>query len=386
MKTPCRIRGLALAAATLLFSPSAFSQAFTSGSTGSDGALDVTANTVLPKRPSGVFNYTTIRVRANRTLTFERNDANTPIHLLATGNVLIEGIVNVSGEIGGTLNGGLGGPGGFDGGRPGIAGAAPGAGYGPGGGKGGLANDVLNGAGGGAHATAGSAGISTNKGVPYGTELLLPLLGGSGGGGQPDLGGCGGGGAILIASSTRIEIPTGGQIIANGGQNGWGYGSGGAIRLVAPEVAGAGILSVQGHSYGGDGRIRVDLVSRRDFGLRFFPGTPDTLAVGSLLTVFPPVAPQLDVIRVGSQQITPGTQTPVFVRLPVGAPESQAIEVQARDFNQSLLITVALIPDSGPPSFYKNVTVDNVAANPARQTVPVSIPANVLVRVMAWTQ
>jgi hypothetical protein len=384
MKPASPLLGLFAAVTVLGFTSVALAQAFNSGSTGADGPLDVATDTVIPARTNGVFHYTTIRVRPGARLTFERNAANTPIHLLATDNVVIAGVVDVSGGLGGPLNGGEGGPGGFDGGKPGIAGKPPGAGYGPGGGKGGVAGDLPGGAGGGSYATIGVVGVTTNKGAVYGSDLLLPLVGGSGGGGQPAVGGSGGGGAILIASSKDIEVT--GQIMANGATgNGWGYGSGGAIRLVANRVAGTGILTVYGHSFAGDGRIRVDLVQRDGLALNFGPGTPGTLVVGSLLTVFPPVSAQLDVITVAGQRIAPGTRTSVFVNLPPGSTGNQDVEVEARDFNQQLPITVGLIPDSGPPSFY-NATLDNVAENPVRQKIRVSIPANVLVRVMAWTR
>lgn len=86
------------------------------------------------------------------------------------------------GGLGSALHGGAGGSGGFDGGKPGNAGKAPGAGYGPGGGKGGTAANNPPGAGGGSHATIGIAGSTALKGTPYGSKLLLPLLGGSGDG------------------------------------------------------------------------------------------------------------------------------------------------------------------------------------------------------------
>ncbi len=364
--------------------PAALAQSFQSGSTGGDGVLDVLVDTVLPARGSGIFNYTSIRVRQGARLSFERNAANTPIHLLATDDVRIEGVVDVSGGLGSALDGGAGGPGGFDGGKPGIAGKAPGAGYGPGGGKGGTAANTAAAAGGGSHATVGIAGNSTLKGTPYGSELLLPLLGGSGGGGQPDLGGSGGGGAILIASSKSIEVS--GEIQANGGGgSGWGYGSGGAIRLVANRVSGSGTLSVHGNSYGGDGRIRIDLVQRDGLSLNFNPGSAGTLVVGTLLTVFPPVSSRLEVVNVAGQPVQPGLQSSVFISLPPGSTGNQDVEVEVRDFNQVLPITVALIPDSGLPSFY-NATLDNTAGNPVRQKVRVNIPPNVLVRVMAWSR
>src|SRR5881296_335327 len=105
----------------LLGSPATQAQ-FSSGSTGADGALNVTSNTTLDLPPDGIFNFTTINVASGATLTFKRNALNTPVYLLASGDVVITGTIDVSG---GNRSGiafccgaspGLGGPGGFDGG------------------------------------------------------------------------------------------------------------------------------------------------------------------------------------------------------------------------------------------------------------------------------
>lgn len=362
-------------------------QGFSSGSTGVDGVLDVVADRTLDARPNGTFHFTSINVRPGATLRFARHEANPPIHLLATKDVVIEGTVDISGSVGTDLIGGQGGSGGFDGGHPGIAGKPPGAGHGPGGGGPGEANNTSAGAGGASYATIPSQSASIHRGAIHGSDLLLPLLGGSGGGGQPQSGGTGGGGALLIASTLGISVPAGGAIQAHPGIGGaaWGYGSGGAIRLVAPRISGSGVVDVSGVGLGGDGRIRVDLVHRDQLALTFFPGTPGTLVVGSLMTVFPPVSSQLDIVAVGSQRFAPGTRTSVFVNLPAGSSPNQQVELQARDFNQILPVTVALIPDSGPASFYQ-ATLDNTSVNPITQKVNVSLPANVLVRVMAWTR
>lgn len=144
----------ATALATLLATSSA--HAFDSGSTGADGALAPAANSgvveiQLPE--SGILNYTTVNIPVGVTLKFKRNTLNTPVVMLASGNVTIAGGIDVSGGHGaysGTLGDGnladdgvpgKGGPGGFDGGRGG--GTVPsnllgGAGLGPGGGKGGI--------------------------------------------------------------------------------------------------------------------------------------------------------------------------------------------------------------------------------------------------------
>src|SRR5688572_25364201 len=242
----------AVALAFLGWSGAAIGQTFSSGSTGADGELNLTAvNTTTPVtvRAGGVYHYTTVNIGATHTLRFNRGPDNAPVVILATGDVTITGTIDISGNPGampggvvGPQNGALGGPGGFNGGNGGIFnGPPPAAGQGPGGG----APSLGNGASGGTYA-ASSAFVA-----------LTPLFGGSGGGGGGgsfnfSVGGAGGGGggAILIASNTRIVLN--GTIRSNGGDplqnnsagchNIAAAGAGGAIRLVAPEIVGAGHL------------------------------------------------------------------------------------------------------------------------------------------------
>ena len=89
-----------------------------------------------------------MNILAGVTVKFQRNTANTPVYFLATGDVTIAGVVDVSGENGTDGNtgniapvpGGKGGPGGFDGGYGGEPGSEgidaklPGNGLGAGGG------------------------------------------------------------------------------------------------------------------------------------------------------------------------------------------------------------------------------------------------------------
>ena len=77
--------------------PSAIGQAFSSGSDGSNGDLNVTANVEIPLPPSGILNYKTVTIGAGTTVTFTRNALNTPVQLLAQGDVVINGIIDVSG-------------------------------------------------------------------------------------------------------------------------------------------------------------------------------------------------------------------------------------------------------------------------------------------------
>lgn len=270
--------------------------AFDSGSTGADGALNPTVNTEIQLPESGILNYTSVNIPAGVTVKFRRNTANTPVYLLASGDVTIAGAIDVSGQdakptgtygdgnLGDDGIPGEGGPGGFDGGRGGrddqqlrAAIIRGGAGLGPGGGAGGIeGNDNCNtttgywkyvGTG-GAHAfnvyKPSTRNYCANNYGPfskaYGNELLQPLLGGSGGGGgrgganYPGSGGGGGGGAILVAASGTLRIT--GSINARGGDGGGiagtnvggqgAGGAGGAIRLMASKVEGNGNLYAEG--------------------------------------------------------------------------------------------------------------------------------------------
>lgn len=271
--------------------------AVNSGSTGADGVLNPTVNTEIVVPESGILNYTTINIPSGVTVKFKKNTANTPVFILASGDVTIAGTVDIRGgdaKATGTYGDGVlgddgipgaGGPGGFDGGRGGRDDNAMrvdiirgGTGLGPGGGLGGVeGNDGCNtigyyhyigtgGAYGGPAYQAFGANWNCNASSitvfskPYGSVLLQPLIGGSGGGGGrggqafPGSGGGGGGGAILIASSGKVTVT--GTINARGGDSGGiagtnaggggGGGAGGAIRLVATTIAGNGSLLAEG--------------------------------------------------------------------------------------------------------------------------------------------
>jgi hypothetical protein len=102
--------------AVVTFQITALAQSFSSGSDGSMGALNVTSNRTLALPSDGIFRFTTINIAVGTTLTFTPNAMNTPVYLLATGDVTIDGTIDVSGSSGTTVSGGRGGPGGFDGG------------------------------------------------------------------------------------------------------------------------------------------------------------------------------------------------------------------------------------------------------------------------------
>jgi hypothetical protein len=318
-------------AAGLLLAPPVQAQYFESGSTGADGAFNpsctptpCTVTVTLPA--SGIFNYTTVSVPSGVTVKYTRNAANTPVTVLASGDVTIAGTIDVSAGNGGAastgsqlgLTRGLGGPGGFDGGNGanGLTGPNGGAGHGPGSGSGGHSS-LSYGGGGGSYVTAGGSGGNSGGivagGATYGTAILVPLIGGSGGGGAPGWpslytggGGGGGGGAILIASgtsSTATTITLSGSIKAKGGSGGvgafsssppaWGgAGSGGAVRLVAQTIAGTGSIDVSGgpagfaSPAGGFGRVRLEAASHT--ATLTFPGVPPASAVSVLGQPSPP--------------------------------------------------------------------------------------------------
>ncbi len=284
--------------------------AFDSGSTGADGAFNPTVSTVLDMPSDGVFNFTEVNIPAGVTVSFNKNATNTPVVMLATGNINIAGTLAVWGgtgaHVGAAGNGatgddglpGVGGPGGFGGGQ----GGAPtgdhlgGDGLGPSGGQRGKVRSTerYGGAGGSFGSkgkTVGRGDVYSYPGPTYGSALLLPLIGGSGGGGgvggnaYHGSGGGGGGGAILLASSGIVTIS--GALYAHGGKAGdvaggncgtrGGGGAGGGIRIVATAIAGNGAIYAEGgpestrtncatsgyyngydDAYGGAGRIRLE--------------------------------------------------------------------------------------------------------------------------------
>jgi hypothetical protein len=412
----CRFAVSMLAGACALASAGPTS-AFDSGSTGADGPFNPTTNLTLTIPPSGVFNFTTITIPSGVTVRFAHNADNTPVTLLAQGDVRIDGVIDVRGNDGaaGTLgtglapNGGTAGPGGGAGGAGSNAllVAAGGSGLGPGGGAGGVELGCCAGGGGGAGFAAAGAG-STVSGTPassggaaYGGATLLPLLAGSGGGGGSARvgatggGGGGGGGAILIATSGTLTFS--GTIDAHGGHGGQstgcfpqspfavigpgGGGSGGGVRLVATTITGAGgSIDVTGGPGGigcqGDGgagsigRIRVEAGANTST-IRYL-ATPslDQPGIVSL-----PDGPSLRIMSVGGRPVPAGATglyaTPDIV-FPVGTTNPIVVSLAASNVPVGTPITVTV---SGLVGGSTSVTVP-LAGTPtsATATATVSIP------------
>lgn len=280
-------RSMIFIALILFVSAVANGQGFSSGSTGADGALDLSAlscttcEVQLPE--SGILNYTTVNIPAGKSLKFKPNSRNTPVIMLAQGNVQIDGTIDVSAPP-----------------SPSTA-VPPGSRVpGPGGFYGGAVNQPGFGPGGGAAGGFGGSWV--------GPLSLVPIIGGSGAGGYATssfgIVGGGGGGAITIASSTQIILTSAASIKANGGcsfSNGGSCGSGGAIRLVANSINVAGILHALAGSGSAHGVIRLEAPQ----GVLIFTGTSTPAAALSTINpvVVPSNTPSLQIVSVGGYPV-----------------------------------------------------------------------------------
>ncbi len=371
-------------------------QAFDSGSTGADGPFNPTVNTRLQLPENGVFNFTTVNIPAGVTVTFGKNTTNTPVVMLASGDVNISGALSVGGSnaanvgaagdgnIGDDALQGRGGAGGYDGGMGGPAEGnyLGGNGLGPGGGERGyFKSNTRSHGGGGSFGTMGTADnnkFSASAGNIYGSGLLLPLVGGSGGGGGmggnafAGSSGGGGGGALLIASNDNITVN--GSIWANGGQAGHsgggncgavgGGGSGGGIRLVANTIAGNGTISASGgsrqfsiscsfsgyniqqnNSYmqsGGTGRIRfeADTLSRTAAtNPPYTFGPPGDLFIAGL--------PTLRISRVAGEAAPTSPTGVADISLPADVANPVTVEFETTGIPLGNIVKLTLTPQRG---------------------------------------
>jgi hypothetical protein len=318
MKNPIPCLPVFILAVATLATP-AFAQ-LNVPSDGSDGALNITTNIVIdlsravtgmynladpstngiydPTQWAVVFKYSSINIQGafdtngnlgGNNVTFLNHPSHAPVIWLVQSNVTINGIVSLNGQ---SSTGAIPqqytplepGPGGFRSGAAGPEGF--GAGYGPGGGS-------ANGA------DAGYAGY-------YGNPQILPLIGGSGSGaGQylsPPYSGASAGGAILIVAGGTVTIN--GQITAVGGagvQVRTGSGSSGAIRIVANQIFGNGLINaagVDGTATDGRTRMEANYLSPQ---LSIFPNAA-VVPPSQTPVIFPPAnAPTVSVVSVDTQ-------------------------------------------------------------------------------------
>jgi hypothetical protein len=286
-------------------------QSVRSGSTGADGALVLTkpGTTIFDPQTfspplniarDGVYHFTNIFIGKDVTVRLSTKTMTGPVFWLSQGPVEVDGTIDLNGGDGsGTPS--IAGAGGYPGGFPRHAGFYP-------------------------------QGFTPNV-------FLVPLVGGRGGDGGVTQSGGAGGGALLIASSTSITIN--GSITANGASSIDGTGGGGgAIRLIAPVIVGAGSASARGGQPGGpDGLVRFEtqdnqftgslddtpFVQGKPFGLFLPPSPPASLRVISI-----------GGISVTNEEFTINQSSPVIV------------VVEARFLPPGTVLQLEFFPQRGP--------------------------------------
>lgn len=309
------------------------SQAVT-GSWDQDNSANIGMGVYDPEKWAVVFKYSSVNIPAGVTVTFKNHTTRAPVVWLVQGSVNIEGVVSLDGKNSRSGVDGLmlaePGPGGFRGGAFGPAGFGAGLGIG----------GVIAQFNSGANATHASS---------YGNPAILPLIGGSGGGANtnnPSNTGSGGGGAIMIGTTSSIQLS--GTIQANGGLTSRGdnmRGSGGAIKLIAETVSGNGSLSA--HS-ANTGRIRIETASLSPS----ITMTPETVAVPP---ADPPIlwpgtgAPTVRIVSVGGQASPTDPTAPMQAASDVGIASNTAVQVviETTNFPPSGVVEVRRSPKFG---------------------------------------
>jgi len=396
MKTSLSLARILPLLTALVAGPVAQAELIVPGANGTDGALNITANTVIdlslaptgtwdqdntanagkgvydPTKWAVVFKYTSVNIAAGATVTFKNHASRAPVVWLVIGDVMIGGTVSLNGQDGQpSPNLAEPGPGGFRGGAgylP-VSARSWGSGFGMGGGRMSLRGDLGWTGYSGSYGTQGYGGPD-----PYGNASLIPLLGGSGGAGDGDhnYGGGAGGGAILIASKGRISVN--GTLRANGGNRttySEGAGSGGGIRLVAEQLSGSGQLQA---SYGGSqfgvagwGRIRLERVSSdANITVNPDPGIV-TLASGATAVLWPSAAsPRARIVSVGGAAVGLDPQAAFGTANPdvALAPTSTArVLVETTHVEQTSTVQVRITPRHGANYDVANASVDSILSN-----------------------
>lgn len=250
---------------------SVFSSIFKMAGDGSDGAKSIASSENLD--PTSVYNYTTLTLDAAQTLSV--SSVNSVLRILNTGDVTINGTVDLNGK------GGAGGAGGGTG-TAGTAGNSLISGFTNGAGSGAAVQSGNGKSGGGGSGISANGSASSTSGTAGGTaitERRLAMLnqflngavcGAGGGGGSNDgggnAGGAGGagGGALVWFIAGNLTLGASSIIRANGAQGssgvsnagaGGGGGGGNIIIIVAGSItnSGATISASGGASRGGPG-------------------------------------------------------------------------------------------------------------------------------------
>lgn len=351
------------------------------GADGSDGALVISSNTVIDlsqavtaawdannsanagkgvydsNKWAVVFKYSSVNIASNTTVTFSNHPSRGPVVWLVSGNVSINGTLDLNGhDYVAAPNLPEPGPGGFRGGSGYFAPSVnASAGFGPGGGQ--------------YWYRPGTYGATAQDNpTTYGNPSLIPLIGGSGGAGRQDsnwrASGGAGGGAILIAATGSLSV--GGAIHANGGYGAEAGGSGGGIRLVSDSLSGNGIVNCLGGSAasraGGLGRIRIErVVNTSSIQISPDPSVVPLQASAAPVIWLPSDGPTVRVVSIGA--VTPPSDpraefgtVGADVTLPLTSFIPVVVETTNAESASTVLIRVsprAGIPDGG---FYNEAT------------------------------
>jgi hypothetical protein len=368
-------------------------QTFTCGSSGSDGAFNLTtpgitvfnpASYAPPLDPKGdnIFNFTTLTIAAGSTLKLSGSILHGPVYFLASGAVQISGTIDLSGSDGEASS-------------PIPANrfpAAPGAG--------GFAGGVETSGSNAAQSGDGPSPGSPNYGGGFsGNQFLVPLIGGSGGGGGTGGGGGGaGGGALLIASCTSITLT--GTITANGGHGngnanncvGGGGGAGGAIRLAAPAISGSGgTLSV---AAGGGNQYQCNQAASN--GLVRVEAFQDTLSAtvsgpidyGTPYSTFATPAPSVRVVTIGGVAVNQSPSGSFTVPdVTVNSATALPVNITASNIPIGTTVTLLIYSENGADQTIVSTGLAGTVAS-STATASVTLPAGYSYGFVkaSWTQ
>ncbi|MGA2556835.1 MAG: hypothetical protein ABSG04_11250 [Verrucomicrobiota bacterium] len=339
------------ALATAILTSPAFAQ-LSVPSDGSDGALNITSNTVidLSQAVTGtwsannaanagkgiydagkwavVFKYSSVSIASGATLTFANHYSRAPVVWLVQSGVTINGTVSVNGNNGTTSYPELQnltepGPGGFRGGA--VSSVGSGDGLGPGGGVSGVSAPTYQ--------------------TSYGNPQILPLIGGSGTAQDGGSGGSGAGAILIVAAGT---VSVNGAISAYPGASGrWGsLAAGGGIRVVANQISGNGIINAapQGRT-----RMEANSISSQ---LNIIPNVA-LVSPGTTPVIWPPAsAPTVSIVSVGGQPAPTDPVANVISSPDIGIQTNSPVTVllQTQNFPIAGAVALRLVPVYGPSS------------------------------------
>jgi hypothetical protein len=325
-----------------------------------------------------VFKYSSVNISNNATVNFLNNATHAPVIWLVSGDVTINGSINLDGQPGSVnpTDTAEPGPGGFRGGN------YYGTGFGPGGGFAIFTYDI---------------GFYSTTAHAYGNPQIVPLIGGSGGFGYSGSGGGGGGGAILIVAAGNITF-NGGTCHANGGAAYRATGSGGGIRLVASQILGNGTIQATGDApNAANGRIRLECTNTVS-GLLSITPTPSaiTLLPNSAPLIFPSTNATATIVSIshpGQMYAVPADPKAAIANtgnddLRIVTTNVITIRVETQNFPTNGTVQVYIKPrDSAQTILSTNVPISgnfNDALWQLTTTAPLDYPAHTIIQSLAF--